>query len=80
MTSFSLFLSQLVIEARLPFTIQVHRKHAGYQRVTHHFALNNLQSTNSGFGYINSENVFKVCDKPHPLLVKSMLEHCQFQH
>uniref|UniRef100_A0A9J8C3Y2 Replication factor C (activator 1) 2 n=1 Tax=Cyprinus carpio carpio TaxID=630221 RepID=A0A9J8C3Y2_CYPCA len=39
-------------------------------------ALNNLQSTNSGFGYINSENVFKVCDEPHPLLVKSMLEHC----
>ncbi len=65
-----------------------------------------MQSTNSGFGYINSENVFKVfldtfyflsfsnasvkcigdkvppvlllqvCDEPHPLLVKSMLEHC----
>ncbi|KAL7398550.1 hypothetical protein ABVT39_011403 [Epinephelus coioides] len=39
-------------------------------------ALNNLQSTNSGFGYINSENVFKVCDEPHPLMVKSMLGHC----
>lgn len=39
-------------------------------------ALNNLQSTNSGFGYINSENVFKVCDEPHPLLVKNMLGHC----
>uniref|UniRef100_W5KFB3 Replication factor C subunit 2 n=1 Tax=Astyanax mexicanus TaxID=7994 RepID=W5KFB3_ASTMX len=39
-------------------------------------ALNNLQSTNSGFGFINSENVFKVCDEPHPLLVKNMLEHC----
>lgn len=39
-------------------------------------ALNNLQSTNSGFGYINSENVFKVCDEPHPLLVKSMLGYC----
>ncbi|XP_051537454.1 replication factor C subunit 2 isoform X1 [Myxocyprinus asiaticus] len=39
-------------------------------------ALNNLQSTNSGFGYINSENVFKVCDEPHPLLVKGMLEKC----
>uniref|UniRef100_A0A674AD48 Replication factor C (activator 1) 2 n=1 Tax=Salmo trutta TaxID=8032 RepID=A0A674AD48_SALTR len=38
--------------------------------------LNNLQSTNSGFGYINSENVFKVCDEPHPVLVKSFLEHC----
>lgn len=39
-------------------------------------ALNNLQSTSSGFGFINSENVFKVCDEPHPLLVKSMLGHC----
>ncbi|XP_068454198.1 replication factor C subunit 2 [Clinocottus analis] len=39
-------------------------------------ALNNLQSTHSGFGYINSENVFKVCDEPHPLLVKGMLGHC----
>lgn len=39
-------------------------------------ALNNLQSTNAGFGFINSENVFKVCDEPHPLLVKSMLGHC----
>ncbi|EGV96868.1 Replication factor C subunit 2 [Cricetulus griseus] len=39
-------------------------------------ALNNLQSTFSGFGYINSENVFKVCDEPHPLLVKEMIQHC----
>ncbi|XP_028438484.1 replication factor C subunit 2 [Perca flavescens] len=39
-------------------------------------ALNNLQSTHSGFGFINSENVFKVCDEPHPLLVKGMLGHC----
>ncbi|XP_066298609.1 replication factor C subunit 2-like [Branchiostoma lanceolatum] len=39
-------------------------------------ALNNLQSTWSGFGYVNSENVFKVCDEPHPLLVKEMLGHC----
>ncbi|KAJ0065564.1 hypothetical protein NL108_013466 [Boleophthalmus pectinirostris] len=39
-------------------------------------ALNNLQSTHSGFGFINSENVFKVCDEPHPLLVKGMLGNC----
>ncbi|XP_066551769.1 replication factor C subunit 2 isoform X2 [Amia ocellicauda] len=39
-------------------------------------ALNNLQSTNAGFGFVNSDNVFKVCDEPHPLLVKSMIEHC----
>ncbi|KAK0174429.1 hypothetical protein PV327_010198 [Microctonus hyperodae] len=39
-------------------------------------ALNNLQSTHNGFGHVNSENVFKVCDEPHPLLVKEMLELC----
>ncbi|XP_078451965.1 replication factor C subunit 2 isoform X1 [Lampetra fluviatilis] len=39
-------------------------------------ALNNLQSTHTGFGYVNSENVFKVCDEPHPLLVKEMIGHC----
>ncbi|XP_073931843.1 replication factor C subunit 2 isoform X2 [Castor canadensis] len=39
-------------------------------------ALNNLQSTFSGFGFVNSENVFKVCDEPHPLLVKEMIQHC----
>ncbi|GLH06239.1 hypothetical protein R5R35_003526 [Gryllus longicercus] len=39
-------------------------------------ALNNLQSTYNGFGHVSSENVFKVCDEPHPLLVKEMLEHC----
>ena len=25
---------------------------------------------------MNSANVFKVCDEPHPLLVKDMLKHC----
>jgi replication factor C subunit 2/4 len=39
-------------------------------------AINNLQSTHNGFGHINSENVFKVCDEPHPLLVKQMIENC----
>ncbi|KAG7209162.1 hypothetical protein KM043_015301 [Ampulex compressa] len=39
-------------------------------------ALNNLQSTYNGFGHVNSENVFKVCDEPHPLLVKEMLDFC----
>lgn len=39
-------------------------------------ALNNLQSTSNGFGHVNSENVFKVCDEPHPLLVKDMLTQC----
>ncbi|KAK7455716.1 hypothetical protein BaRGS_00039456 [Batillaria attramentaria] len=39
-------------------------------------ALNNLQSTFQGFGHVNSENVFKVCDEPHPVLIKDMLQHC----
>ena len=39
-------------------------------------ALNNLQSTKEGFGLVKSENVFKVCDEPHPLLIKDMLTHC----
>ncbi|KAL1502560.1 hypothetical protein ABEB36_007685 [Hypothenemus hampei] len=39
-------------------------------------ALNNLQSTHIGFGEINSENVFKVCDEPHPMLIKDMLKCC----
>ena len=39
-------------------------------------ALNNLQSTHEGFGFVKSENVFKVCDEPHPILIKDMLDHC----
>lgn len=39
-------------------------------------ALNNLQATYSGFGFVNQENVFKVCDQPHPLLVAQIITHC----
>lgn len=39
-------------------------------------ALNNLQSTYNGFNHVNGENVFKVCDEPHPLIVKEMLDDC----
>nr|CAH0098787.1 unnamed protein product [Daphnia galeata] len=39
-------------------------------------ALNNLQSTVQGFDHVNSENVFKVCDEPHPMLIKDMIDHC----
>lgn len=39
-------------------------------------AINNLQSTHNGFGMINSENVFKVCDEPHPLMIKNLLTFC----
>ena len=37
-------------------------------------ALNALQSTVSGFGHVSSENVFKVCDQPHPLKVRASIE------
>lgn len=40
-------------------------------------AINNLQSTWSGFGFISSENVFKVCDQPHPIVIQAILEACQ---
>lgn len=39
-------------------------------------AVNNLQSTFSGFAFVTSENVFKICDQPHPLTVKAMLDAC----
>ncbi|MEW5319796.1 MAG: hypothetical protein WDW38_010924 [Sanguina aurantia] len=38
--------------------------------------LNNLQATYSGFGLVNQDNVFRVCDQPHPLLVARIIEHC----
>jgi replication factor C subunit 2/4 len=40
-------------------------------------AINNLQSTVSGFGLVNSENVFRVCDQPHPVAVQSLLRECE---
>jgi replication factor C subunit 2/4 len=39
-------------------------------------ALNNAQATFAGFGLISSENVFKVCDQPHPLKIKMVLNSC----
>jgi len=39
-------------------------------------ALNNLQSTTSGYGIVNRENVFKVCDQPHPGIVAAILSAC----
>jgi replication factor C subunit 2/4 len=39
-------------------------------------ALNNLQSTHNGFAHVTQENVFKVCDQPHPLKIQSMLREC----
>lgn len=42
-------------------------------------ALNSLQATNSGFGCITEENVYKVCDQPHPAIVQEIIEACMNQ-
>jgi replication factor C subunit 2/4 len=39
-------------------------------------ALNNLQSTHSGFGVVTDENVFKVCNQPHPIVVRQIVGAC----
>jgi replication factor C subunit 2/4 len=39
-------------------------------------AINNLQSTHSGFGFVSGDNVFKVCDQPHPVIVQSIVRLC----
>ncbi|PAA75393.1 hypothetical protein BOX15_Mlig002246g1, partial [Macrostomum lignano] len=39
--------------------------------------LNNLQATLQGFGSVTEDNVFKVCDEPHPMLAQKLLAHCQ---
>lgn len=40
-------------------------------------AINNLQSTVSGFGFVSGESVFKVCDQPHPVVIKKLLGACE---
>lgn len=40
-------------------------------------AVNNLQSTWSGFGLVSGTNVFKVCDQPHPVLIQKMIRACE---
>jgi len=39
-------------------------------------ALNNLQATATGFGNISTDNVFKVCDQPHPVTIQAMVQAC----
>ncbi len=39
-------------------------------------AINNLQSTVAGFALVNSDNVFKVVDSPHPLIVRQIIAAC----
>jgi replication factor C subunit 2/4 len=39
-------------------------------------AINNLQSTHAGFGFVNGDNVFRVVDSPHPIKVQAMIKAC----
>ncbi|GAA5959515.1 hypothetical protein JCM21900_004526 [Sporobolomyces salmonicolor] len=39
-------------------------------------AVNNLQSTYSGFGFVGADEVFKVCDQPHPVKVQQLIACC----
>ncbi|KPJ11072.1 Replication factor C subunit 2 [Papilio machaon] len=42
-------------------------------------ALNNLQATAQSGRHVSPENVYRVCDEPHPMLVRTMLEACTRQ-
>ena len=42
-------------------------------------AINNLQSTWAGFGFVSGDNVFRVVDSPHPVKVQAMIKSCQEQ-
>jgi replication factor C subunit 2/4 len=39
-------------------------------------ALNNLQATVAAFGEVSFDNVFKVCDQPHPDILNDVVKHC----
>lgn len=39
-------------------------------------AINNLQSTFSGFGLVSGDNVFRVVDSPHPVKVQVLILAC----
>jgi len=38
-------------------------------------AINSLQATYAGFNMISDENVYKVCDVPHPHQIRKILDH-----
>jgi replication factor C subunit 2/4 len=40
-------------------------------------AINNFQATHAGFGFVSSDNVFKVCDQPHPEVARKIIKHCE---
>lgn len=39
-------------------------------------AINNLQSTWTGSGFVSGDNVFKVVDSPHPVKIQAMIKAC----
>lgn len=39
-------------------------------------ALNNVQSTHNGFGFVNAVNLNKVCDQPHPKIAADFISLC----
>lgn len=39
-------------------------------------AINSLQLTSKGYTRISTENVYKLCDKPHPLMIKNIFIAC----
>lgn len=40
-------------------------------------AINNLQLTFNGYKYISEKNVYKLCDKPHPIIIKKLFLACK---
>jgi len=36
-------------------------------------ALNSLQSTAAGFGFVSADHVYRVCDTPHPLTIGAII-------
>lgn len=43
-------------------------------------AINNMQSTVAGFGFVNDVNVFRIVDQPHPLVIQRILMLCVQEH
>lgn len=39
-------------------------------------AINHLQLTFNGYNEVNTENVYKLCDKPHPMVIKDIFLSC----
>lgn len=40
-------------------------------------AINTLQACAEGYGFVGSDNVFKVVDQPHPIAIRKILHHCR---